>query len=198
MDPLRLVGLKAVFGSHPEIDLIADSAVDILDDRQTQIVLVGTYGGNRVAALLDSLRIHRPEIKVLIMSPVTGDEGILHALSMGAKGFLHETSNEFELEQAIRAVAQGSIWASRRILSLLIEELLSARQAHTQRGSSAFTQREREVLDLLLVGLSNREIARKLAIEERTVKAYVAKLMAKVGVKNRTALSMHTLTRAGH
>jgi DNA-binding NarL/FixJ family response regulator len=60
----------------------------------------------------------------------------------------------------------------------------------------SFTNREQQVLDLLLGGNSNREIARSLKIEERTVKSYVTKLMQKMGVKNRTALTMRAQDRS--
>ena len=59
-----------------------------------------------------------------------------------------------------------------------------------------FTDRERQVLELLVGGSSNREIGNTLKIEERTVKAHVAKLMRKVGVQNRIALSIHAITHS--
>jgi DNA-binding NarL/FixJ family response regulator len=59
-----------------------------------------------------------------------------------------------------------------------------------------FTNREKEVLELLVAGRSNKEIGTPLGIEERTVKAHVAKLMRKVGVQNRIALSVHAITHS--
>ena len=63
-------------------------------------------------------------------------------------------------------------------------------------GRATFTDREKEVLELLIAGRSNKEIGSPLGIGERTVKAHVAKLMRKVGVQNRIALSVHALTHS--
>ena len=63
-------------------------------------------------------------------------------------------------------------------------------------GRITFTDREKEVLEMLVKGRSNKEIGSALGIEERTVKAYVAKLMRKVGVQNRIALSVHAVTHS--
>jgi DNA-binding NarL/FixJ family response regulator len=63
-------------------------------------------------------------------------------------------------------------------------------------GRVTFTDREKQVLELLVAGRSNKEIGAVLGIEERTVKAHVAKLMRKVGVQNRIALSVHAITHS--
>jgi DNA-binding NarL/FixJ family response regulator len=79
---------------------------------------------------------------------------------------------------------------------MLIERVNSA-PAHTLPASRAiFTDRQKEVLELLVAGRSNKEIGYPLGIGERTVKAHVAKLMGKVGVQNRTALTVHALTHS--
>jgi two-component system nitrate/nitrite response regulator NarL len=71
---------------------------------------------------------------------------------------------------------------------------LNSREAARNPSGYNFTAREQQVLELLLDGQSNREIAKTLEIEERTVKSYVAKLMGKTGVRNRTALSMQAIS----
>jgi DNA-binding NarL/FixJ family response regulator len=132
------------------------------------------------------------------MSHASGEEAILRALMLGARGFLHEGSTPGQFEKAVRMVASGSIWAPRRVQAELIRRLLAARDA--QRPGPVpdvnITKREQQVLDLLLAGNSNREIARSLKIEERTVKSNVTRLMQKMGVKNRTALTMRAQDRS--
>ena len=80
----------------------------------------------------------------------------------------------------------------------LIHRLLTALESQraAQTNAVSFTSREQQVLNLLLDGNSNREIAKSLKIEERTVKSYVTKLMQKMGVKNRTALTMRAQDRS--
>ena len=99
--------------------------------------------------------------------------------------------------QAIRIVNQGSVWAPRRVLSMFIERVSSTlRGGSFPAGRVTFTDREKEVLEMLVAGRSNKEIGSALGIEERTVKAHVAKLMRKVGVQNRIALSVHAITHS--
>jgi DNA-binding NarL/FixJ family response regulator len=94
---------------------------------------------------------------------------------------------------AIEVVTSGSIWAPRRLLSKLIDRLLKVPDSSLTNGNPHLTGRERQVLDLLLTARSNREIARQLGIEERTVKAHVGHLMRKTGADNRIELSMRAL-----
>src|SRR6202020_263872 len=101
-----------------------------------------------------------------------------------------------QVEQAIDVVQSGSVWAPRRVLSIFIDRVMQSSARAVRRSGSQFTHREREVLQLLVAARSNREIAETLGIEERTVKAHVARLMRKVGVENRIALSIYAVTNS--
>ena len=81
-------------------------------------------------------------------------------------------------------------------ISMFIERVSSTPARSVPAGSVTFTVREKEVLELLVAGRSNKEIGSPLGIGERTVKAHVAKLLRKVGVQNRIALSVHALTHS--
>lgn len=202
MDPLRVAGLQAVFEDHVGIKIVVqESPLDEGNaywlDPTVQVAVVGAKAGKTTLKLIASMRSSRPDLLILVMSPATGRDAILQVLRLGAKGFLHDTVGTEEFEEAVRVVASDCLWAPRRLQAQLIAELLSERAANVNSGHASFTHREEEVLTLLLDGSSNREIAKKMKIEERTVKAYVAKLMAKTGVKNRTALSMYAISVAG-
>jgi DNA-binding NarL/FixJ family response regulator len=99
------------------------------------------------------------------------------------------------VRQAIDVVTSGSIWAPRRLLSKLVDRLLKVPDSSLTSGNPHLTDRERQVLDLILLARSNREIARQLGIEERTVKAHVGRLMRKTGADNRIELTMRALNR---
>ena len=107
-----------------------------------------------------------------------------------------EAASPAEFIQAMRIVHAGSVWAPSRVLSIFIERVTSSPGRIFPAGRVTFTDREKEVLELLVVGRSNKEIGSVLGIEERTVKAHVAKLMRKVGVQNRIALSVHAITHS--
>jgi DNA-binding NarL/FixJ family response regulator len=130
-----------------------------------------------------------------VMGPEANDEVILQAITSGAKAYLEANATPQQVEQAIEIVSQGSIWAPRRVLSVFVDRATRSTRA-TAPVSTQFTARETEVLKLLVAARSNREIARTLGIEERTVKAHVAKLMRKVGVENRIALSIYAVTNS--
>lgn len=193
-DPLRATGLQVIFEENAGIQIIVENAQGQVGsgwlDPSVKVVVVGTQLGVRTLKLIASIRSARPDLNILVMSPAAGDEAVLSVLNLGAKGFLHEASTPAEFEEAVRAVAAGSIWAPRRLQAELINRLLSSRGSHPSIANVNFTGREQQVLNLLVDGHSNKEIARSLNIEERTVKSYVTRLLRKMSVKNRTALSM--------
>ena len=98
------------------------------------------------------------------------------------------------VRKAIDVVTEGSIWAPRRLLSQLIDRLSKGRDTSLTASAPQLTERERQVLELILMARSNREISAQLGIEERTVKAYVGRLMRKAGTDNRIKLSMSALS----
>ena len=114
----------------------------------------------------------------------------------GAKGYIEESSSAEEFKQAIRSVHGGSVWAPGPLISKFIERVTNVPRRGTPEEPLVFTEREREVLHLLVSGCSNKEIATSLEIEERTVKMHIASLMRKAGVTNRIALSVHALTHS--
>jgi len=138
----------------------------------------------------------RRDLRIIVTGSGMDEETILKAIASGAKGYVDEAASPAEFVQAIRVVNQGSVWAPRKVLSMFIERVSSSPGRIFPAGRVTFTDREKEVLEMLVVGRSNKEIGAALGIEERTVKAHVAKLMRKVGVQNRIALSVHAITHS--
>ena len=171
----------------PEDEMLADAAV--------QVVLLGRQQGGRVFERVAEIRQQRPDLRILVAGSHGDDETIVRCLQAGAKGYIDEAAPIAEFQQAIHIVGQGSIWAPRRLLSLFIDRVLQATPGSFMPAKLVFTPREREVLELLVGGQPNREIARHMGIEERTVKAHVGRLMRKTGADNRIELSMCALHR---
>ena len=149
-----------------------------------------------VYAAMSALKAVQPGIRVIATGNSNRDEDILHAVSAGAKGYLAEESSPEEFKQAIREVHAGSVWIPAHVLAVFIERSTISSRNIQPRAESKISEREREVLRLLVSGCSNREIADQLGIIERTVKAHVAQLLRKVGVQNRIALSVHAVTHS--
>jgi DNA-binding NarL/FixJ family response regulator len=195
-DPLRLVGFRALFDSESGFELIAESVSDIATLTNIDVVLLGTCNGQNLFDLIASLKASRPDLRIIMLGSGMDEETILKAVASGAKGYVDKAASPADLVQAVRVVNQGSVWAPRRVLCMFIERASSTSGRILPTGQDAFTDREQQVLDMLVVGHSNKGIGSALGIEERTVKAHVAKLMHKVGVPNRVALSIHAVTHS--
>lgn len=195
-DPLRFVGFRTLFDAESDLELLSSSVPELATRRDVDLVLLGSRNGQNLFDLMASLKASRPDLRIIVTGTGADDETILKAVAAGAKGYVDEAASAAEFVQAIRIVSQGSVWAPRRVLSIFIERVTSSPGRIFPAGRVTFTDREKEVLELLVAGRSNKEIGAALGIEERTVKAHVAKLMRKVGVQNRIALSVHAITHS--
>jgi DNA-binding NarL/FixJ family response regulator len=195
-DPLRFIGFRALFDSEPDFELVASSMQQVVTAANIDLVLLGSHAGSNLFDVMASLKAARPDLRIIVTGSGADDETILKALAAGAKGYVDEAATPEEFVMAMRMVNQGSVWAPRRVLSIFIERVTSSPGRIFPAGHVSFTDREKEVLELLVAGRSNKEIGSALTIEERTVKAHVAKLMRKVGVQNRIALSVHAITHS--
>jgi len=123
--------------------------------------------------------------RVLVLTSATGPTGPALALQAGAAGFLYKDVDPDALVRAIRSVHDGHT-----VLAPDAAGLVTARPDRGGRGLASLTAREREVLGLLAEGRSNREIARSLAVSEKTVKTHVSAVLAKLGVADRTQAAL--------
>ena len=195
-DPLRFVGFRALFDGDPEFLLQCCTSTSVFNDHSYDLVLIGSRTTPAMYELMAALKALNPAVRIIATGNLPGDEMALRALCGGAKGYIEESAPASEFKQATRVVHSGSVWVSRRVISKFIERVTSVPRRTKAEEPLVFTEREREVLHLLVSGRSNREIGIALGIEERTVKAHVAKLMRKAGVPNRIALSVHALTHS--
>src|SRR5207253_3015444 len=172
-DPLRFAGFRALFDSEPDFELISASSPDIVAQQNIDLVLLGNCYGQNLFDVMSCLKAPRPHLRIIVTGSGMDEETILKAIAAGAKGYVDEAAPASEFVQAIRIVNQGSVWAPRRVLSLFIERVTSSPGRIFPAGRVTFTDREKEVLEMLVAGRSNKEIGAALGIEERTVKAHV-------------------------
>lgn len=195
-DPLRFIGFRALFESEADLELVAASLEEVTSQDNIDLVLLGSRTDQNLFDVMAGLKASRPDLRIVVTGSGADDETILKAVAAGAKGYVDEAATPKEFVMAIRIVNEGSVWAPRRVLSTFIERVTMHPARIFPAGRVTFTDREKEVLELLVAGRSNKEIGAALTIEERTVKAHVAKLMRKVGVQNRIALSVHAITHS--
>jgi DNA-binding NarL/FixJ family response regulator len=126
-------------------------------------------------------------IGVIILTTYHIDEAVYAALRAGASGFLLKDAAPTEIAAAIRAVASGEAWLDPAVTRRLIDEFNARPEPHapTPAEMAQLTPREREVLTLMARGMSNADVAVELFISEATVKTHLARVMMKLGVREK-------------
>src|ERR1700691_2224245 len=139
-------------------------------------------------AVLTELTARDAASKVLVLTSVTDPDSAGQVMRAGAAGLLYKDVDPDALVRAIRAVHDGHLLLAPEAAGMLVHPAGTGGQAWG--GMDALTRREREVLAELAKGRSNREIARALRISEKTVKAHVSSVLAKLGVQDRTQAAL--------
>jgi DNA-binding NarL/FixJ family response regulator len=189
-DPLRIAGFNALLDNYRDLQISAVSLSELANPYPTDVVILQERHPG-IGITIEQARFVRPELPIIATAPVMSDELIFDVLRRGARGCIQEIAAPDDFARAIRIVHQGLVWAPRRVLAVFIERY--GHEDDQTRSPLHFTLREKQVLKLLVSGMSNREIAQPLGIEVRTVKAHISTLMRKLGVRNRIALSSHAL-----
>lgn len=189
-------GLRALIGTEPDLAVVgeaenAEEATRLIEATDADVLLLDLVlpqsDGLKVLATSRQLR---PELRVLILTSFSEDEKVLRAIELGAHGYLLKDSRADELLDAVRRVHRGQTVLAPAIAGAVVSRVARPGPAET---SEELTERETEVLILLGGGLSNREIADELTISERTVRAHVGNVLAKLGLSNRTQAALYAV-----
>src|ERR1700723_2348275 len=120
-DPVRFVGFRAWLSAESDFELQSVALAEIGAQGATaDLVLLGSHSGKSVIEVLTTVKALRPGLNVIVTGSNLNDAAILEAVSAGAKGCVDEAASVSELVQAIRTVLTGSVWAPRRVLSMLV------------------------------------------------------------------------------
>lgn len=183
-------GLVQLFGQADGIEVVGEAsdgseALARYAESPADVVLMDLQmaGMDGVTATRELIATD-PEAQVLVLTSFSDTERILGALDAGALGYVLKDAEPDELIDAVRAVARGESPLHPRAARLL----LTARRSGSR--AEALTPREREVLALVREGLANKQIARRLGISERTVKAHLTAIYAAIGVQDRTQAAL--------
>jgi DNA-binding NarL/FixJ family response regulator len=192
-DELMRAGLMVVLSSDPAIEVVGQASNGRLALERVRAVHPDLVLMDVRMPDLDGIATTRrllaadPDVKVLILTTFEQDEYIFGAIDAGASGFLLKRTRPEELLSAIHAVAAGDALLSPSVTRIVLERL--ARQPtstpQSTRQLAELTPRERQVLELIARGQSNREIAAALVIEESTVKTHVKRILVKLNLRDR-------------
>ncbi|WP_392673520.1 response regulator [Streptomyces sp. LN785] len=189
-------GFTVLLDAEPDIEVVGQ-AVDGLDavtkvaELGPDVVLMDVRMP-RLDGIEATRRVTSPpgaQVKVLILTTFDLDDYVYEALRAGASGFLLKDASAEELAQAVRVVAAGDALLAPNVTKRLIAEfsrVTAAPRAPLKERVGVLTERETEVLSLVAQGLSNAEIARLLVVAEQTAKTHVSRILAKLGVRDRT------------
>jgi len=200
-EPVRDAGLKTIFDlpaqdDHAQLVPVVGSLPELLALDSIEYLVVDLHSSAGGLEALETIRRARPDVRSIVIGPEGDDELVLNSIIAGARAYLGHSAGPEVVRKAIGVVTTGSIWAPRRLLCRVIDRLLSAPNLKQVTTVEQLTTREQQVLELILNAHSTREIAARLGIEQRTVKAYIGRLMRKTGADNRVKLSVSALNRS--
>ena len=195
-------GIKALLSDEPDIQIVGEAdngreALALVETLQPNVVLmdISMPGMNGIEATRQ-VRQRYPEVKVVVLSMHANEEYVFQVLRAGASGYVLKQSDSSEVLTAIRAALAGGSFLSPPISQAVINDYVQRAESRG-RGDDLdlLTSREREVLQLLAEGLSNREIAEQLSISIKTVETHRGNMMNKLGVSSKTELVKYALRK---
>lgn len=195
--------LRSQLAQQNDIELIGeahdgDGVIRAVRDLQPDVLLLDggiSSGGshNAESPLLEAVHRISPRTKTILLSDTCTERAVTRAFLQGARGCTSAGALGEDIVRAIQAVNAGELWISRKALAAVIDDLLSRLQRTdyvSSKWSNLLSDREQEVADGVRLGLTNKEIARKLGISDTTVKTHLENIFQKLNVSRRVQLAI--------
>lgn len=186
-------GLVMYLRLDPDIEVVGEAAngeeaVRVARETSPDVVLMDLLMPvmDGISATV-AIKSEMPEVEVVALTSVLDDGSVTGAVRAGAVGYLLKKTNARELCRAIKGAAAGQVQLAPEAAAKLMREMRGPEKPE------ALTARETEVLKLVARGKANKQIARELFVEEKTVKAHVSGVLRKLGVTSRTQAALHAV-----
>jgi two-component system response regulator DevR len=183
-------GIRVLLEQEPDVEVIgeADTAQDAtarIPALRPDVAILDARlpDGNGIDVCRD-IRSVDPSIRALILTSYDDDEALFAAIMAGAAGYLLKQVRGTDLVSAVRLVAAGQSLLDPAVTQRVIERIRQGPQEPDELKS--LTDQERRILELVAEGLTNRQIAERMYLAEKTVKNYVSSILAKLGLERRT------------
>jgi DNA-binding NarL/FixJ family response regulator len=189
--PIVREGLVSVLADEPDFEVVgaggsAEEALDLVARLHPDVLLLDLElpGMSGIEAISHLARRPTP-VKVLVFTAYDADEQVFGAIRAGARGYLLKGASAGEIARAVRTVQGGGSHLEPHVAARVLDEISTPTARRGGSGGGGLSERELQVLRLVAAGHANKEIARQLAIAERTAKFHVSSLMNKLGAGNR-------------
>jgi len=191
-DDQRLLreGLRIILEAAPDMIVVGEAedgveAVKLAQEEQPEVMLMDIRMPLRDGiAATEAIRKALPNVRVLLLTTYDTPELVIEGLRAGAAGYLLKDSSAEELCAAVRTVARGQVLLQANSAAQLLAGLTPPAQPQSQAEKLGLTERERDVLRLIVVGRNNSEIASELHVSEATVKTHINHIFAKLGARD--------------
>lgn len=190
-------GLKKLLEMEGSFELIGEASDGVeaieLAGRLSPDVLLLDLNMPRLGGLdaLAEILNASPEARIIILAASVDRREIIKALRLGARGIVLKTAATELLYKCIQAVVAGEVWVGRESVPKLVDALEEFDEPKARRFSYAhLTERERQIVEAIAKGASNRDVAQALSVSEQTVKNHLSRIFEKCGVSNRTELAV--------
>jgi DNA-binding NarL/FixJ family response regulator len=188
-------GLKALLNAEPDMEVVGESGgegdcTDPILDANPDVVLldINMPGCNGLDVLVD-LRRQQPQTRVLMLTMHDDPQYLRQVLTTGGAGYVLKQAADTELLTAIRTVYNGGVFLHPQHTKILLEDSLNRAPSNAEANPlTRLSERELEVLRLIALGHTNKEIAEMLYLSVKTVETYKARVMEKLNLKSRAAL----------
>jgi len=193
-------GIRALLEGYDDVEVVGEAtegreAIEKVHQLAPQVVLMDiampVMGGLEATR---RIKKERPDVKVLVLTQYEDSEYILSLIKAGAKGYISKAATAAELVSAIRTIYKGESFLYPSAATTLIEEFL-IRAGEEKNEYERLTDREREILQLVAEGRTNREIADRLFVSVKTVLRHRTNIMEKLGFHNRTELIKYAISK---
>lgn len=184
-------GLRLILETEAGFELVGEAAdgaeaVRLAGELLPNVVLMDLrMPGMDGLTAIEHLQVERPDVAVVILTTFNEDDLMMRGLRAGARGYLLKDASRETLFAAIRAAAHGETLLSPEILQRLLSRAENRQEQASTVGTIELTERELEVLQAVARGERSKEIAFRLGITERTVKAHLSSIYSKLGVDSR-------------
>ncbi len=191
-DDQRLLreGLRIILEAAPDMIVVGEAedgveAVKLAQEEQPEVMLMDIRMPLRDGiAATEAIRKALPNVRVLLLTTYDTPELVIEGLRAGAAGYLLKDSSAEELCAAVRTVARGQVLLQANSAAQLLAGLTPPAPPQSQAEKLGLTERERDVLRLIVVGRNNSEIASELYVSEATVKTHINHIFAKLGARD--------------